>query len=88
MFSRGDFGCEAGDRMNAAAFGRNNPFGAKLNGIFSSDIGHFDVIEPSVRGPPPRPVGRLPLKTRLGTEKTVGTKSSSTTPSVRSKPHP
>jgi hypothetical protein len=29
--------------MNAAAFGRNNPFGSKLNAIFSSDIGHFDV---------------------------------------------
>jgi hypothetical protein len=31
--------------MNATAFGRNNPFGAKLNAIFSSDIGHFDVID-------------------------------------------
>jgi hypothetical protein len=39
------FGCEADDRMNATAFGRNNPFGAKLNAIFSSDIGHFDVID-------------------------------------------
>jgi len=39
------FGCEADDRMNATAFGRNNPFGSKLNGIFSSDIGHFDVID-------------------------------------------
>jgi hypothetical protein len=39
------FGCEADDRMNAAAFGRNNPFGANLNAIFSSDIGHFDVID-------------------------------------------
>ena len=39
------FGCEADDRMNAAAFGRNNPFGSKLNAIFSSDIGHFDVID-------------------------------------------
>ena len=37
------FGCEADDRMNATAFGRNNPFGSKLNAIFSSDIGHFDV---------------------------------------------
>src|SRR5208337_1313771 len=25
------FGCEADDRMNATAFGRNNPFGSKLN---------------------------------------------------------
>jgi len=39
------FGCEADDRMNATAFGSNNPFGAKLNAIFSSDIGHFDVID-------------------------------------------
>src|SRR5437763_2014027 len=39
------FGCEADDRMNAAAFGKGNPFGAKLNAIFSSDIGHFDVID-------------------------------------------
>jgi hypothetical protein len=31
--------------MNATAVGRNNPFGAKLNAIFSSDIGHFDVID-------------------------------------------
>src|SRR6202008_3505011 len=39
------FGCEADDRMNATAFGRNNPFGSKLNAIFSSDIGPFDVID-------------------------------------------
>src|SRR3954471_863315 len=38
-------GCEADDRMNATAFGRTNPFGSKLNAIFSSDIGHFDVID-------------------------------------------
>ena len=31
--------------MNATAFGHNNPFGSKLNAIFSSDIGHFDVID-------------------------------------------
>src|SRR5262249_53801278 len=38
------FGCEADDRMNAWAFDRRvNPFGARLNAIFSSDIGHFDV---------------------------------------------
>src|SRR5436190_23297968 len=24
---------------------RSNPFGSKLNAIFSSDIGHFDVID-------------------------------------------
>jgi hypothetical protein len=39
------FGCEADDRMNAAAFSRHNPFGAQLNAIYSSDIGHFDVID-------------------------------------------
>jgi predicted TIM-barrel fold metal-dependent hydrolase len=39
------FGCEADDRMNAVAFGKINPFGAKLNAIYSSDIGHFDVID-------------------------------------------
>jgi predicted TIM-barrel fold metal-dependent hydrolase len=39
------FGCEADDRMNATAFGRSNPFGSRLNAIFSSDIGHFDVID-------------------------------------------
>jgi predicted TIM-barrel fold metal-dependent hydrolase len=39
------FGCEADDRMNALAFGKGNPFGAQLNAIYSSDIGHFDVID-------------------------------------------
>jgi predicted TIM-barrel fold metal-dependent hydrolase len=39
------FGCEADDRTNAIAFGKTNPFGAKLNAIYSSDIGHFDVID-------------------------------------------
>ena len=38
------FGCEADDRTNGWAFNaRANPFGARLNAIFSSDIGHFDV---------------------------------------------
>lgn len=38
------FGCEADDRTNAWAFNRRaNHFGARLNAIFSSDIGHFDV---------------------------------------------
>jgi len=38
------FGCEADDPMNANAFDtRRNPFGARLNAIFSSDIGHWDV---------------------------------------------
>ena len=39
------FGCEADDRMNATAFSKHNPFGAKLNALYSSDIGHFDVID-------------------------------------------
>ena len=39
------FGCEADDRMNATAFNtKANPFGARINALFSSDIGHFDVI--------------------------------------------
>jgi predicted TIM-barrel fold metal-dependent hydrolase len=38
------FGCEADDPMNAWAFNRRaNPMGARLNALFSSDIGHFDV---------------------------------------------
>ena len=37
------FGCEADDRMNAVAFSKVNPFGAKIQAIYSSDIGHFDV---------------------------------------------
>ncbi|MGO8916629.1 MAG: amidohydrolase family protein [Stellaceae bacterium] len=45
------FGCEADDRMNVTAFGRANPFGARINAIFSSDIGHFDV--PDMRRPVP-----------------------------------
>ena len=40
------FGCEADDRMNALAFDRRlNPFGARLRAIFSSDLGHFDVVD-------------------------------------------
>jgi predicted TIM-barrel fold metal-dependent hydrolase len=38
------FGCEADDPVNAWAFKKDaNPMGARLNAIFSSDIGHFDV---------------------------------------------
>jgi hypothetical protein len=38
------FGCEADDPSNLWAFNtRANPLGARLNAIFSSDIGHFDV---------------------------------------------
>ncbi len=31
--------------MNATAFSKGIPFGAQLNAIYSSDIGHFDVID-------------------------------------------
>jgi predicted TIM-barrel fold metal-dependent hydrolase len=38
------FGCEADDPSNALAFdSRRNPFGLRLNAVFSSDIGHWDV---------------------------------------------
>src|SRR5579871_2520571 len=37
------FGCESDDRLNAVAFSKVNPFGARINALFSSDIGHFDV---------------------------------------------
>jgi predicted TIM-barrel fold metal-dependent hydrolase len=38
------FGCEADDPVNAWAFNRRaNPMKARLNALFSSDIGHFDV---------------------------------------------
>ncbi|HLK85239.1 MAG TPA: amidohydrolase family protein [Candidatus Binataceae bacterium] len=40
------FGCEADDPANAWAFSaKTNPYGARLNAIFGSDIGHFDVPE-------------------------------------------
>lgn len=43
------FGCEADDPMNAMAFDtRLNGFGAQLQAIFSSDIGHWDV--PDISG--------------------------------------
>jgi predicted TIM-barrel fold metal-dependent hydrolase len=38
------FGCEADDPINAWAFNRAaNPMQSRLNALFSSDIGHFDV---------------------------------------------
>jgi predicted TIM-barrel fold metal-dependent hydrolase len=41
-------GCEADDRMNGAAFDtRLNPFGHKLNAFLGSDIGHWDVPDPT-----------------------------------------
>src|SRR3989454_338323 len=39
------FGCEADDRMNAVAFGKAMPLGARINAIYSSDAGHFDVVD-------------------------------------------
>jgi hypothetical protein len=50
-YARASFGCEADDRMSATAFGRGNPFGARINAVFSSDIGHFDV--PDMLSPVP-----------------------------------
>lgn len=42
------FGCEPDDPMNAWAFNsKTNPFGARLNAIFGSDIGHWDVPDMS-----------------------------------------
>ena len=38
------FGCEADDPGVALAFNRRqNPMGARLNAMFSSDMGHWDV---------------------------------------------
>lgn len=38
------FGCEADDPMNAVAFKRDAlPHGLKLNAMFASDVGHWDV---------------------------------------------
>lgn len=38
------FGCEADDPITSSAFdNRRNPFKARLNVVFGSDIGHFDV---------------------------------------------
>jgi predicted TIM-barrel fold metal-dependent hydrolase len=43
------FGCEADDPLNSLAFDRARlPHGARLNALFASDIGHWDV--PDVRG--------------------------------------
>jgi predicted TIM-barrel fold metal-dependent hydrolase len=37
------FGCEADDRTASFAFSTANAFGARINAMFSSDIGHWDV---------------------------------------------
>jgi hypothetical protein len=39
------FGCEADDRGVATAFAKSNPQGTKLKAMFSSDIGHWDVVD-------------------------------------------
>lgn len=39
------FGCEADDRGVATAFAPSNPRGARLKAMFSSDIGHWDVVD-------------------------------------------
>jgi len=40
------FGCEADDAMNYTAFNtKANKFGAKLKAMFSSDLGHWDVVD-------------------------------------------
>jgi predicted TIM-barrel fold metal-dependent hydrolase len=40
------FGCEGDDRVTSWAFdARRNPLGARLNAIFGSDLGHYDLID-------------------------------------------
>ncbi len=40
------FGCEADDAMNYTAFNtKANKFGARLRAMFSSDLGHWDVVD-------------------------------------------
>ena len=40
------FGCEGDDPMTGVAFDpKRNPLNAKLNAVYGSDIGHFDVPE-------------------------------------------
>ena len=42
------FGCEADDPLTPGAFDtRANPLGARLQAMFSSDIGHWDVRDPT-----------------------------------------
>ncbi len=44
LFSAFYFGCEADDPVTTSAFdARHNPLGARLNAVFGSDIGHWDV---------------------------------------------
>jgi hypothetical protein len=42
------FGCEADDPVTASAFdAMRNPLSARINAIYGSDIGHFDVPDMS-----------------------------------------
>lgn len=44
LFAPFYFGCEADDPVTTSAFDtRHNPLGARLNAVFGSDIGHWDV---------------------------------------------
>src|SRR5690606_13169343 len=47
MFTRQfNFGCEGDDPLNALAFRRELlPYGVRLNAMFASDIGHWDVVD-------------------------------------------
>lgn len=40
------FGCEGDDRVTSWAFdGKRNPLGARLNAIYGSDLGHYDLMD-------------------------------------------
>ena len=40
------FGCEGDDRVTSWAFdAKRNPLGARLNAIYGSDLGHYDLID-------------------------------------------
>ncbi|MGH7840669.1 MAG: amidohydrolase family protein [Candidatus Binataceae bacterium] len=40
------FGCEGDDRITSWAFdARRNPHGARLNAIYGSDLGHYDLLD-------------------------------------------
>ena len=40
------FGCEGDDRVTSWAFdARRNPLGARLNAIYGSDLGHYDLMD-------------------------------------------
>jgi predicted TIM-barrel fold metal-dependent hydrolase len=40
------FGCEGDDRVTSWAFdAKRNPLGARLNAIYGSDLGHYDLVD-------------------------------------------